>query len=213
MMGSVEKPAALEAAGSAQNGLQRLGQVLMSISAWPGMASSWLILPVILCVLAAVIGGILRLSQLATWDQSVLLFGNQLSIIGLTELQWHLFAVMVMLGGSYALQQDRHVRVDMLYAKVSPKWRATVDAIGDLIFLLPFCAIVAWLSLRFVDMAIVSGEQSDYGGLIDRYLVKAILPIGLGLLFLTGLGRVLRNLGFILSNQQPANENSTTNNG
>lgn len=213
MMDSVEKPAALEAAGSAQNGLQRLGQVLMSIGAWPGMASSWLILPVILCVLAAVIGGILRLSQLATWDQSVLLFGNQLSIIGLTELQWHLFAVMVMLGGSYALQQDRHVRVDMLYAKISPKWRASVDAIGDLIFLLPFCAIVAWLSLRFVDMAIVSGEQSDYGGLIDRYLVKAILPIGLGLLFLTGLGRVLRNLGFILSNQQPANENSTTNNG
>lgn len=213
MMGSVEKPAALEAAGSAQNGLQRLGQVLMSIGAWPGMASSWLILPVIFCVLAAVIGGIMRLSQLATWDQSVLLFGNQLSIIGLTELQWHLFAVMVMLGGSYALQQDRHVRVDMLYAKISPKWRASVDAIGDLIFLLPFCAIVAWLSLRFVDMAIVSGEQSDYGGLIDRYLVKAILPIGLGLLFLTGLGRVLRNLGFILSNQQPANENSTTNNG
>jgi len=213
MMGSVEKPAALEAAGSAQNGLQRLGQVLMSIGAWPGMASSWLILPVILCVLAAVVGGILRLSQLATWDQSVLLFGNQLSIIGLTELQWHLFAVMVMLGGSYALQQDRHVRVDMLYAKVSPKWRATVDAIGDLFFLLPFCAIVAWLSLRFVDMAILSGEQSDYGGLIDRYLVKAILPIGLGLLFLTGLGRVLRNLGFILSNQHPANENSTTNNG
>jgi len=208
-----EKPAAVEAAGPANNGLQRLGQVLMSIGAWPGMASSWLILPIILCVLIAVVGGMFRLAQLATWDQPILLFGDQLSIIGLIELQWHLFAVMVMLGGSYSLQQDRHVRVDMLYAKVSPKSRATVDAIGDLIFLLPFCAIVAWLSLRFVDMAMVSGEQSDYGGLTDRYLVKAILPIGLGLLFLTGLGRVLRNLGFLLSKQEPANINGATNNG
>ena len=213
MTDSVENPAAQEAAGPARNTLQQLGQVLMTIGAWPGKVSSWLILPIIVCVLAAVIGGMMRLSQLATWDQSILLFGDQLSIIGLVELQWHLLAVMVMLGGAYALHQDRHVRVDMIYAKVDPKWRATLDAVGDLIFLLPFCAIVAWLSLSFVEMAIRSGEQSDYGGLTDRYLVKAIVPIGLGLLFLTGLGRVLRNIGFLLGSRQPGNANSTASNG
>ncbi len=203
---------AAEAAGTAQNGLQRFGQVLMTISAWPGKISSWLILPIIVCVLAAVLGGIFRLSQLATWDEPVLLFGDQLSIIGLVELQWHLLAVMVMLGGSYALYEDRHVRVDMMYAKVSPKWRATIDAIGDLLFLLPFCALIAWLSLRFVDMAIRSGEQSDYGGLTDRYLVKSIIPIGLSLLFITGLGRVLRNIGFLLSRQPMPKTNSAKSN-
>jgi TRAP-type mannitol/chloroaromatic compound transport system permease small subunit len=202
---------AAEAADTAQNGLQRFGQILMKISAWPGLASSWLIFPIMVCVLAAVVGGVMRLSQLATWDQSVWLFGNQLSIIGLVELQWHLLAVMVMLGGSYALHEDRHVRVDMIYAKVSPKWRATIDAIGDLLFLLPFCAIVAWLSLRFVDMSIRSAEKSDYGGLIDRYLIKSILPIGLSLLFLTGLGRVIRNVGFLLS-RSPAKQDSPANN-
>lgn len=202
MTNAVEGSAAQEAAGAAQNALQQIGQVLMTIGAWPGKVSSWLILPIIVCVLVAVLGGMLRLSQLATWDYNILLFGDQLSIIGLTELQWHLLAVMVMLGGSYALREDRHVRVDMIYAKVSPNGRALVDIIGDLFFLLPFCAIVAWLSIGFVEMAIRSGEQSDYGGLIDRYLVKSIVPIGLGLLFLTGLGRVLRNLGFLLSNRQ-----------
>lgn len=201
-----------EAADPARNALQRLGQVLMVVGAWPGRVSSWLILPIIFCVLAAVVGGILRLSQLATWDHSILLFGDQLSIIGLTELQWHLLSVMVMLGGAYALEQDRHVRVDMMYAKVGPKWRATIDAIGDLFFLLPFCAIVAWLSIRFVDMSIQSNEQSDYGGLIDRYLVKSFVPIGLGLLFLTGFGRVLRNLGFLISRHSPTRgDNSATN--
>lgn len=203
---------AAEAADTAQNGLQRFGQVLMVIGAWPGKVSSWLVLPIIACVLAAVIGGIFRLSQLATWDEPILLFGDQLSIIGLIELQWHLLAVMVMLGGSYALYEDRHVRVDMMYAKVSPKWRATIDAIGDLIFLLPFCALIAWLSLRFVDMSIRSGEKSDYGGLLDRYLVKSIIPIGLSLLFMTGLGRVLRNIGFLLSRQPAANNSSNASN-
>lgn len=212
MTDSATTPAA-EAAGPARNALQRLGQVLMTVSAWPGLVSSWLILPIILCVLAAVIGGMMRLSQLASWDQPVWLFGNQLSMIGLAEMQWHLFAVMVMLGGSYALQQDRHVRVDMMYAKVSPKWRAAIDTIGDLAFLLPFCAIIAWLSLRFVDMAIRSGEQSDNaGGLVDRYLIKTIVPIGLSLLFLTGLGRVIRNIGFLLSKNDPTRgDKSATN--
>jgi len=202
-MNATTKQASNEATDAPLNSLQRFGQVLMKISAWPGKISSWLVLPIIACVLAAVIGGIFRLSQLISWDQSILLFGNQLSIIGLVELQWHLLACMVMLGGSYALHEDRHVRVDMMYAKVSPKWRATIDAVGDLIFLLPFCALIAWLSLRFVDMAIRSGEQSDYGGLTDRYLVKSIIPIGLGLLFLTGLGRILRNIGFLLGQQKP----------
>lgn len=198
-MANPAEPAAAEAADQAQSPLQRFGQTLMTIGAWPGMISSWLILPIIFCVLAAVIGGILRLSQLATWETPVLLFGDQLSIIGLTELQWHFLAVMVMFGGAYTLQQDRHVRVDMIYAKVSPKAQAVINAVGDLLFLLPFCAIIAWLSLRFVDMSIRSNEQSDYGGLVDRYLVKAMIPIGLSLLFLTGLGRILRSIGFILS--------------
>lgn len=212
MTDSATSPAA-EAAGPARNALQRSGQVLMLISAWPGRISSWLVLPIILCVLAAIIGAMLRMSQLAAWDQRIWLFGNQLSMIGLAELQWHLFAVMVMLGGSYALQQDRHVRVDMLYAKISPKWRATVDTIGDLLFLIPFCIIIAWLSLRFVDMAIRSNEQSDNaGGLVDRYLVKSIVPIGLSLLFLTGFGRVLRNIGFLLSKKDPINDGKSATN-
>lgn len=183
---------------AAMNGLERFGQALMKIGAWPGKISSWLIIPIILAVLAAVLGGVFRLSELATWGPSVPLFGKHLTIIGLTELQWHLFAVLVMLGASYALEQDRHVRVDMIHDKLSPKGKAIVDTLGDLILLLPFCAIVAWLSLRFVDLSFRSGEQSDYGGLIDRYLVKAFIPIGLSLLFVTALGRVLRNIGFLV---------------
>lgn len=179
--------------------LERAGRALGKFSAWPGRAASWLIIPIILAVLAAVIGSLLRLGDLVTWQTQVPLIGDRISITGLAELQWHLFGVMVMLGGAYALTEDRHVRVDFIYESIPPRWRRIVDAAGDLIFLLPFAAIVAWLSIGFVEMAYKSGEQSDYGGLIDRYLIKAILPIGLAFLFLAGLARILENLGALLS--------------
>lgn len=184
--------------------LERIGHALTTISAWPGRVSSWLVLPIILAVLIAVAGALLRMGDLFGWGFAVPLFGTHLSLIGLTELQWHLFAVMVMLGGAFALAEDRHVRVDFLYARFRGRGKAIVDIVGDLVLLLPFCAIVAWLSLGFVDLAYRSGEQSDYGGLTDRYLIKAILPIGLGLLFAAGLGRIVRNVGFLLSGREDA---------
>lgn len=184
--------------------LERIGHALMHVSAWPGRVSSWLVLPIILAVLVAVTGTMMRLGDLFGWGFAIPLLGTHLSITGLAELQWHLFAVMVMLGASFALAEDRHVRVDFIYAKFQGRGKAVVDIIGDLVLLLPFCAIVGWLSFNFVGLAFRSGEQSDYGGLTDRYLVKAILPIGLALLFTAGLGRIIRNVGFLLSGRQAA---------
>lgn len=179
--------------------LERIGHALMTASAWPGRVSSWLILPIILAVLVAVAGTMMRMGELFGWGFSIPLFGTHLTISGLAELQWHLFAVIVMLGGTYTFAEDRHVRVDFIYAKFGSRGKAMVNIFGDLALLLPFCAIVGWLSLRFVDLAYRSGEQSDYGGLTDRYLVKAILPIGMAFLFAAGLGRVIANIGLLLS--------------
>ena len=181
------------------NRLERAGRALGRLSAWPGRVASWLVIPIIVVVLAAVIGSLLRIGDIVTWGPVLPLLGNEISITGLAEMQWHLFGIMVMLGGAYALTEDRHVRVDFVYAALPPRWRRIIDAAGHLLFLLPFAAIVAWLSIGFVEMAYRSGEQSDYGGLTDRYLIKAILPIGLALLFLAGLARILENLGVLLS--------------
>jgi len=37
-------------------------------------------------------------------------------------------------------------------------------------------------------------EQSNSGGLVDRYLVKSVLPLGCGLMLLCAIGRLLRNI-------------------
>ncbi|EBA06739.1 TRAP transporter small permease subunit [Sagittula stellata] len=179
--------------------LERVGHALVQTGAWPGRAAAWLLLPMIALVLVAVIGSLMHVGQIATWQTDLPLFGTELTLTGLAELQWHLLAIIIMLGMSYALAQDQHVRVDLVYDKLSTRGKAVLDLLGDVIFLLPFCVIIGWLSLNFVEFSFNTGERSDYGGLTDRYLIKSFLPLGFVFLGITGIGRILIHLGRIFS--------------
>lgn len=109
------------------------------------------------------------------------------------ELEWHLFGLLFLLGGAYALQEDRHVRVDVFYQRMGERERAWVDLLGTLIFLLPWCAVLLYMSARYAAASWAVREGSpDPGGLPARYLIKWALVLGLGLLFLQGLARLLR---------------------
>lgn len=184
---------------STRSGLDRVGHALVEASAWPGRVAAWLLLPLIVLVLFAVGGSMMGVGQIASWQADLPLFGSNLTLTGLAELQWHLQAIIVMLGMSYALARNAHVQVDMISTKFSPRVQALVNLIGDLVLLLPFCAIIGWLSLDYVSYSFNSGERSDYGGLNDRYLVKAILPIGFAVLALCGTGRVLVHLSVLFN--------------
>ncbi|WP_136066337.1 TRAP transporter small permease subunit [Modicisalibacter radicis] len=180
-----------ERGGAVCDGLAR---PLVGLGLWVGRISSYLVLLVMLAVLTTVTLNALGINEIVAWQGDVLLFGNALTINSVTELQWHLFGILTLLGGTYALHHDSHVRVDLVYQKLSPRGRAIVDILGHLFMLIPFCLLVAWLSQHFVSMSYVSGEKSNYGGLTDRYLIKAMLPIGLVFLALGALGQVLHNL-------------------
>ena len=47
------------------------------------------------------------------------LFNDSSVMIG--ELQWHIFDIIFLLGLSYTLQTDKHVRVDIFYANYTKK--------------------------------------------------------------------------------------------
>ena len=170
---------------------QRLLDRLLLVCDWIGKANAWLLIPMALAVIAAVIFSQFNLSRLLQWETDLPLFGQQLTVISIVELQWHLFGIFVLTGGSWVLQHDRHIRVDLLYARFSPLWRNIVNLIGDLAFLLPFCAVIFWFSLAMVQRSYLAGEGSDYDALMDRYLIKSILPIAFGLLFINGLLRIV----------------------
>jgi TRAP-type mannitol/chloroaromatic compound transport system permease small subunit len=182
-------------------GLVRTGRALAAAGAWPGRYVGWLLVPLTVLVIASVVGSLLRLSDIVRWGVDLPVLGTGLNLNGLTELQWHLLAVITMLALPYALVENRHIRVDILYETLSPRSKAAIDLIGDLILLLPFCIVIGYLSINFVAFAYKTGEQSTYGGLVDRWVVKSFLPLGLGLLALTAVGRILAGIGTLLSSR------------
>lgn len=179
--------------------ITRWGDALLEACALPGRYASALIFILIFVVLVTVVGAQLGLSDLAKWETRIPLLGTHLNMTSLGELQWHLFSLLIMLSGAYALKEDRHVRVDVLSTRLSDRTRLYIDIFGDLFLLLPFFALLAWYSLGFTQMAFQFGEQSNAGGLVDRYLVKAVLPIGSVLMLGAGVGRILRNVAMLLS--------------
>src|SRR3981081_4906219 len=62
------------------------------------------------------------------------------------EIQWYMFGALVMLGASYTLKRNEHVRVDIVYANVSTRRQIGIDIFGAILFLLPATLILAYLS-------------------------------------------------------------------
>lgn len=160
--------------------------------AWFGRVSSWGIPLLVGSVCVGVLLVQLRANELVEWGQTLPLFGNRLTLNGLNDLQWHLFAIMVMLGGVYALHDDSHVCVDFISSRFSPRTRKLMTLFGDLVLLLPFAAVMTWFAWQYMAAAYTSGEGSPYGGLDDRWIIKAVMPLGFGLLVIYALARALR---------------------
>ena len=104
------------------------------------------------------------------------------------ELEWHLFACIFILGTSYTLQKNRHVRVDVFYNEFSENTKNWINLLGTIIFLLPFSYVIIVSSIPFVISSYEILESSpDQGGLPYRFIIKSIIPIGFTLFFLQGL--------------------------
>ncbi len=113
------------------------------------------------------------------------------------ELQWYLFAVVVMFGASYTLQKNEHVRVDVFFMQLSPKQQAWVDIIGGVLFLLPACAVIGYYSWPFFLDSWVRNETSTNAGGLIRWPVKFIIPLGFFLLFLQGLSEIIKRIAVL----------------
>jgi TRAP-type mannitol/chloroaromatic compound transport system permease small subunit len=72
--------------------------------------------------------------------------GRDLSSNTYVELQWYLFSLVFLLGGAWTLKHGGHVRVDVVYGRLSARARAWIDVAGTVLFLLPFCALMLVLA-------------------------------------------------------------------
>ena len=113
---------------------------------------------------------------------------------GWLEIQWYMFAGMVLLGGPYTLKMNEHVRVDLVYGMVSERTRIWIDIIGGLLFLLPICVILTYFTWPwFVDSWNIDEQSSNAGGLV-RWPVKLLMPVGFALMAIQGVSEIIKRI-------------------
>jgi TRAP-type mannitol/chloroaromatic compound transport system permease small subunit len=136
------------------------------------------------------------LSCVVSAANALLRYGFDISNNWPLELQWYLFATAVMLGASYTLKRNEHVRVDLIYSQLSDRGRMYIDLFGLILFLMPACILFAWLSWTtlFYPSWIVSEHSLNAGGLA-RYPIKFIVPFGFLMLSLQGLSEIIKRIG------------------
>ena len=119
--------------------------------------------------------------------------------IALQESVTYLHCMIFMLGLGYTLQHDGHVRVDIFYRGFSPRFKAIVNLIGGLIFLIPFCLLIFFTSWDYVLASWVIRETSaENNGLPFIYLLKTLMLLMPATLVLQGIAEIIRS-GLVLS--------------
>jgi len=118
--------------------------------------------------------------------------------IGMQEMEWHLFSAMFMLGVSYSLRHNGHVRVDIIYERLPLKKQALVNILGVMVFLIPFTLLVTWYGFGYVHESFILNEQSgDPGGLPYRWLIKSVIPFAFICMAISGIGLLLHSVNIL----------------
>src|SRR3978361_2470179 len=112
---------------------------------------------------------------------------------GWLELQWYMFAILVMFGASYTFKRNEHVRVEIFYLMLSERGQLLLDLIGTLCFLIPSCLLLSYLSWPFFYQAYAVGELSSNAGGLVRWPITFVVPAGLVLLAVPGVSERMQS--------------------
>lgn len=155
-------------------------------------------------VVGRVVAVITAVLVLVIFNDVVMRYVFNTSFVFTQELEWHLFAFIFLVGAGYTLLYNGHVRVDIVYARLSPRAQAWIDAVCCLLFLFPGCWLVLSTTIPFVETAYRTMEGSpDPGGIPYRWILKACIPFGYALMTLQGVSLFLKSL-FVALGLRPA---------
>lgn len=143
-----------------------------------------------------------RLGQLANWlvlaaclisaANAMSRYAYDLSSNAYLEIQWYLFAAIVMLGASHTLRVNEHVRVDIIYTHLSERGKEWLDMVGTALFLVPSMLAIAYYSWPFFMQSWEIQEMSGNAGGLIRWPVKFLVPLGFTLVALQGISEIIK---------------------
>lgn len=163
-----------------------VSRLIDSISQFVGRLSEYLVLA---CCLISAANALIR-------------YSFNYSSNGWLEIQWYLFAFVVVLGAAHTLRMNEHVRVDLIYGAVSERAKIWIDTIGLIVFLIPACIFLTWLCWPFFWVSFQQQEVSANAGGLIRWPVKLILLLGFGLLTLQGISELIKRIAALSGHVQ-----------
>ena len=113
------------------------------------------------------------------------------------ELQWYLFAAVFLLGASWTLKRNEHIRIDVVVGRFSPRAHAWIDVFGTVFFLLPLCAVILWNGTPFFLESLKSGEMSSNAGGLIIWPAKMLIPLGFLLLTMQAIAELIKRIAFL----------------
>lgn len=173
--------------------LNRLASAIDGLNNRIGASIRWLSLIMIL------VGAFNAIARYLTRYTGVALSSN-----AYLDLQWYFFSLIFLLGAAYGLEHDVHVRVDVLYSRLTRKKRAWIDLVGTVLFLIPFCVLMLWVSWPAVRNSWVIRETSPDPGGLPRYPIKAVILLSFVLLVLQAFSQLVKQVTILRAPAEPA---------
>lgn len=146
-----------------------------------------------------------------TFGLVVVVFGDVIfrylfnrSWVFVQELEWHLFSAIFLLAAGYVMLHDEHVRVDVLYSRLSPRQKAWVDFALILVMFFPACVMIVYTTWPFVKASFLVNEGSpDAGGIPARWVLKSIIIVGWLILALQAVSQAIKNFFWAMGWEDP----------
>jgi TRAP-type mannitol/chloroaromatic compound transport system permease small subunit len=117
---------------------------------------------------------------------------------GWLEIQWYLFSAIFLLGTSYTLRRNEHVRIDVISGRLSKRTQVWIDIFGFLFFLLPMTGLILYMALPYAMESIRSQEMSSNAGGLIVWPAKLLIPFGFLMLSLQGVSELIKRIGFLV---------------
>ncbi len=109
------------------------------------------------------------------------------------EFEWYLFATIYLMAAGYTLLWDEHVRVDIVYSKLTTRQKARLDFVLYLLFFFPSCLLVIYTTWPFfVNSWRVLEGSPDPGGIPARWALKGVIIVAFAVLLLQGVSQIIK---------------------
>jgi TRAP-type mannitol/chloroaromatic compound transport system permease small subunit len=173
--------------------LKKLSTAVDGLNNAIGVTIRWLTL---VMVLIGAIGAVLRYFSRG--------LGLSMNLTPLVEGQWYAFSVIFLMGAAYGVTQDVHVRVDVMFSRFTDRTRALIDLVGSVLFLVPFCVLMLYVSWPPVRNSWAVREMSPDPGGLPRYPIKALILVSFSLLVLQALSHIYKQVEIMRGTASPS---------